>query len=201
MELKQEDSVPIKNSKKKTFFIILGVAILVVGLVVSWLIYDNHKKEEAKKEYAKLLNSYAVNLSTFSIAVITAGTQAEDITNQYSSVWHDAIWESPVTIDGERYYDFNAALAAQFTLFQTNGDLDSLDENMDIANGLIKELKNPPNEFEREYDVALDAYDALNDFVSLAKNPNGSLQTFVQESSAKDNDLAAAIQKLNNVLE
>lgn len=181
-----------KKKKGKAIGIIIGFT-LVIGIAIGFYFYLEAQKQKALEEYNN-------NLNIFLTAAYTTGVTAENIVNAYTDVWHSAIWDDYAEIDGERYYDFNDALTAQYSLFKEAGLLDTFDESFQLANKSMNKLDNPPAEFEREYEAANDLSDSLNDFVSLANNPSGNYNTFSSESNEKDAQMASDLQKLDNLL-
>ena len=202
-ELKMETPTTTPQRKKSKKKLIIGIIVAIVVVIAAFIgitSYQAVQEQKAAEEHAQRLAEYEKDLSSFLTWGHGAGIAAEGVVSTYSKVWHDAIFDSYATINGERYYDFNKALQAQYTVFSTDGTLEGMGASMELVNGVMKELKNPPEEFELEYQTALEAYSSLTDFVTLAENPTGNLQTFNQESSEKDNQMASDLQKLDSMI-
>lgn len=75
-----------------------------------------------------------------------------------------------------------------------------MNDSFDATNKTLKDLHNPPEEYSYEYEVAMEAADSLNNFVSLAKNPSGSYRSYSQDTNQKDSEMASDIQKLGNII-
>lgn len=193
---------PVQPKKKnKLIPIIIVVAVLLAAAIAGAFYYKQEQERKAAEEYALKLKEYEKQLDAFVLGAYTAGSTAETIIGTYVSVWHAAIWEDfGVKIGDEWYYDFNDALTAQYILFDETGLLDTFDETFDLVSDSMDKLYDPPKEFEREFDAVEDVYDSLNELVSLAKNPNGSLQTFSADGNAKSSKVASDLQKLEKLL-
>jgi hypothetical protein len=197
----ETNSVEQKKSKKsKIIGLVVAILVVIIGGLYGVHYYQQVQEKKAEEKHAKQLKAYQEDLNSFLDSAYEAGVTAEDVVSTFSDVWHSAIFDDFVTVNGQKYTDFNEVLQAQYDLYLTDGTFDKLDSAFEESNTIIKNLKNTPKEYEMEYEAALDVFDSLNDFVSLAKNPKGSLTTFNQESSEKDNAMASDIQKLDNML-
>ncbi|MGE7921211.1 hypothetical protein ACQKM9_20065 [Viridibacillus sp. NPDC093762] len=200
MENLENESVIENPVKKKISKKVLSIifALVVVAAAIGAYFYIEDMKE---KEHTEMLEKYESTLNDFYEKAFESATLAESITNQYSKVWHAAIWDKAVMVGDDYYFDFDSAIQAQYKVFSTNGKLDGMLDGLDLSNKAMKKMKNPPMEFEEEYEAASELQDSLNDFVSLAKNPTGSLQSFNQSTNEKDSQVSADLQKLENLLD
>jgi type II secretory pathway pseudopilin PulG len=191
IESQQEMSKSFGKRKK----IILGIigVLLLVSAIIGIYQYEQHKKQEE-------LQAYKQTLKRFAKVELTAGYHAEQMIQDYSEVWYNTIFNDFSEIDGERYTDFSEAVNAAVNHYYANGALDDLDAKVEEGNELLKKLKNPPKEFEEEYKAAVKVHDSLNNFVIYAKEPSGTLQSFNEDTSEKDSQLSANLDKLNSML-
>lgn len=193
MDERKQDEKPRKKSNKFVVPIILGFFLLVIG-VVAFNSYQNVQEREAAEKRKIAEKEYKDRLDVAYQLMVTSGANMEDIINGYTDVWHSAIWDDGATIDGQRYTDFNEALAAKLESYTTNGDLDTLDSMMSTLNKTMDRLKNPPNKYEDEYEAALNAYAAVKDMNNFVE-PTGSYDTYSSGASQQDNEMSS---ELNN---
>lgn len=76
------------------------------------------------------------------------------------------------------FYDFNTALSNLFSDDDFSSKIDEIAENQETVSAMMKELQNPPEEWENAYNDLQDFYDAYLSLTNMAINPTGSLQTF-----------------------
>ena len=51
---------------------------------------------------------------------------------------------------------------------------------------MMKELKDPPKEYEEEYEALKDLYDSYLEFTEMVINPSGSLRSFSDDFNELD---------------
>lgn len=73
--------------------------------------------------------------------------------------------------------------------------------NKDTVNSLMKQLKNPPEEYKDAYEALSKFYDAYISLTNLATDPTGSLQTFSQNFNDADNETLNCYNALKMYLE
>ncbi|AKP78639.1 hypothetical protein AS52_03678 [Priestia megaterium Q3] len=190
--LAQEDR---EKEKKRKLMLIVLTFVLIIAAFASIGAYHKHQERVAAEQKKKAGQKYKENLSSAYNQMVAAGSMMEDIINGYTEVWHAAIWNNGATIEGQRYTDFNMALAAQMTSYDTNGDLATVEATMTALDQKMDKLKNPPAKFKDEYAVSLDAYTAVKDMNTYV-NPSGSYQTYSQITNEKDNELASKLNSL-----
>lgn len=182
------------KTTKKT--IIIGV-IAVIALLAAILIGIGIHKQHLKQEAAQRSEEYATTLSTASFTMLLGAIDAEDAGNLIKSVWYNAIYEEydtetdPYTRpDGYFVSDFNTALGYLFSDYDFITKLDSIESNQELVAGLMKDLKDPPEEFEDAYDAIKELYDAYTALTNLVTDPSGSLTTFSQNFNDADTEVA-----------
>ena len=139
------------------------------------------------------------NINKMKVQMIITGSEAEGLMNKTSMVWSNAIFKKSdsetdkyTMVNGEFVDDFNDALSNLFLDSETLDTISSIkDGQVKVAN-IIKDLKNPPKEYEKVYDTITDLSTAFISVTDFAINPKGNLQTFnknVQEKIDKFMDL------------
>ncbi|AJD92246.1 hypothetical protein JMA_29290 [Jeotgalibacillus malaysiensis] len=103
------------------------------------------------------------------------------MTDQYYSVWYDAIYEDMVHIGENVAFDFEDALYYQYIEFSDNGSIEEFEELMASVETQISDLKTPPDEYQQTYDTQLEMYLSLKALSSLAIEPSGSLDSFTDD--------------------
>ena len=193
-------SVNLPKMKKKTKVIII-VAILLALVAIAGVLWGIKIVNE--KKAADAASAYSSNLKTISVLMISGAADAESAGNLIKSVWYNAIYEERDSStdkytrpNGYFVDDFNDALGNLFSDSTFVEKIDGIKNNQDSVEKYIKELRNPPKEFEEAYDAVKDCYDAYLTFTNLVVNPTGSLTTF----SSNFNDADSAVVNKYNTL-
>lgn len=182
-----------KNTKK---YIIIAVVVIIAAIVVFFVGNSIHRQKLAE-EAARLSEEYSTNLETASFTMLLGAIEAEDAGNLIKSVWYNAIYEErDSTTDkytrpnGYFVDDFNDALSNLFSDSDFRSTISSIESNQELVSSSMKDLKNPPEEYEDAYDALKELYDAYTALTNLAANPSGSLTTFSQNFNAADTEFA-----------
>lgn len=175
-----------KGSSKKKVFIVV-IALLLVAAVVAGIYFKNKQEEE------RIRAQYALNIEQVTYDMLDGAADAEKACNLINKVWSDAIWEKwneetyqYTCPDGDFVDDFNDALANLFVSDEFSKWEADIKDNQEKVIALMKELKNPPEGFEDAYDAVKELYDTYTQFTSMAINPNGSLNSFLDNFSEID---------------
>ena len=136
--------------------------------------------------------------------MLYGASDAESAGNLIKKVWHNAIYEERDT-ETDKYTkpkgyfsgDFNDALALLFSDTSFSVKIQDIKINQASVKNMMKDLQNPPDEYESAYDSLKDLYDAYLDLTNLAINPTGSLQSF----SNSFNDADSKLLKCYNAME
>lgn len=184
-----------QNTKK---YIIIAVVALLAVIAVFFVGNNIHQKNleaKAEAEAAQLREEYATNLETASFSMLLGAIEAEEAGNLIKSVWYNAIYEERDTKtdkytrpDGWWVDDFNDALGNLFSDSDFIDTISSIESNQELVAGLMKDLKNPPEEFEDAYDAIKELYDAYTALTNMATNPTGSLTTYSQGFNEADTE-------------
>lgn len=204
----------VKIAKKsKRIFIVLLIFIAVctaIAYAKAQIQRENAiaAAEEEAAEAAKISEEYSANLEMAAYSMIASAGQAEECGNLIKQVWYNAIYEERNTStdkytrpNGYFVKDFNDALNNLFedSSFQTR--IRNIEKNQDTMNSLMKELKNPPEEYEDAYEAVSELYDAYLTLTNLVVNPTGSLQTFSDDFNDADSEALKCFNAVSIYLE
>lgn len=171
-----------KNRKLLSIIVVVIVAIIAVfGIRVV-------QKQKAKQEYAS-------NLELATFTMLSGASEAEACGNLIKQVWYNSIYEerNPSTDkytrpNGRFVSDFNDALGNLFSDSTFINKIESIETNQSTVQSLMKDLKNPPEEYEDAYAALSEFYDAYMKLTNLVTNPTGSLRTFSSDFSDADTE-------------
>ena len=178
-----------KNTKK--YVVIAVVAILAV--IAAVFIGNDVKEQKMAEEAAQRSANYASTLETASYTMLLGAIEAEEAGNLIKSVWYNAIYEERDSKTDQYtrpkgYFvdDFNDALANLFADDEFKSTISSIESNQDRVTDLMKDLKNPPEEYEEAYEAVKELYDAYKQLTNLATNPSGNLRSFSDNFNSAD---------------
>lgn len=203
----QQVEITSVNLKKKVNWkpIVIGAILVVIG-VVAYAVIQKMNEKKAQETYQKTFNSYVDDLFLLQIATISAGSEAEDLTNLTAKVWANSIYEEKdVETDkytrtnggkGSFYDDFNTALGELFSDSTILSKIKGIKDTQDTAQEIASRLQNPPAGLENCYDTATELYTAFKAYTDFAISPTGSLQTFNEQRRSKSDALLNAYNKL-----
>lgn len=178
-----------KSTKKKLgkFAIIGVIAVVIIAIAISVASSNNSK-------------NYKENLSSAVSAMLLGGIEAEDAGSLIYNVWHDAIYDD---YNSETYKytsgtsDFNEALSNLFADEDFKATQDSIKTNQDTVESLMRDLSNPPSEYEDAYAALKECYDAYLEFTNLATNPTGSLSTYTSSYNSAQSSFINAYDAMD----
>lgn len=187
--------LPKMTRSIKKYMIIAIVAIIVAIAVL--LVGNSIHQQKLVEEAAKLSEKYTANLETASYTMLLGAIEAEEAGNLIKSVWYNAIYEErDSTTDkytrpnGYFVDDFNDALSNLFSDSDFKNTISSIESNQELVSSLMKDLRNPPEEYEDAYEALKELYEAYTSLTNLATNPSGSLTTFSQNFNTADTEVA-----------
>lgn len=148
---------------------------------------------------------------------------AEEIVNSYSDVWRHSIEsrgaipvaEMAATTGLEQdviqeYFvinpagnipdDFSLNVQSLNSYYQESGDLERIKETSDEIQNKINALNNPPSEFEKVYDEVLDMYTYAEQYIEMALNPTGSLQSFNEEKNQLTSEILGKHKRIEAIM-
>lgn len=193
-----------RKHKKSKKFIIAAVIVLLVAAAAAAIGVVQFRKKEAEK----LRQEYSENLELISVTMLSGAGDAEKCGNLIKKVWYNSIYEErdSTTDQYTRPYgyfvsDFNDALVNLFVDSDFNGQIEAIEENQELVKSLMKELKNPPEEFEDAYEALAGFYEAYLAFTNLVISPSGSLQTFSSNFNDADSKVFNCYKTMELYLE
>lgn len=197
----------VKVTKKIKIVIGIIVALLIIVSVTAVAISEYQKKKEAK-EYAQRVEEYSDNLELATFTMLTGAGDAESSANLIKQVWYNAIYEKQddetdkyTKPDGYFVSDFNDALGNLYSDESFSRKISSIKDNQDTVGGLMKELKNPPDEYKEAYDALSVFYEAYISLTNCAIDPSGSLQTYSSSFNDADTNTLNAYKSMELYLD
>lgn len=142
------------------------------------------KQETAEEDYKLLYNTaYTIMLTAYDVIV--------DDTELLLDVWYNAIYEKKdkrtdkfVRPGGVFVSDFNDALGNLYDDEVFSESLDTLIEASDTITELMKDLKNPPESYEKAFDEMMKLYESYISFANIPVYAQGSYNS-VKENYSK----------------
>lgn len=187
--LQQVQIAGVKISQKtlKTAGIIL--LVLIIAVIGGRQIASNTAQKRGEK--------YVESLQDTALTMLQGAGDAEDCGNLIYKVWRNAIYEENDTEtdiytkkNGMFVSDFNDALNSLFYTPSFEKKISGIKENQSTVKSMMKDMKNPPEEYEDAYDALSELYDAYLEFTNLVIDPNGSLRTYSDDFTDVDNRAA-----------
>lgn len=178
-----------KPSKKKKSIITICV-IVVIAIIIGAFAISTISKQ-----------SYSDNLKKASSLMLTGAASAEDAGGLIHDVWYNTIYEerdsSTDKYTKDAYGDFNDSLSVLFADSTFSSQISGIKSNQDSVAAIMKELANPPREYQEAYTAIMNYYDAYLELTNLAINPTGSLTSFTSDFNTAD----SAVSKCYNTMQ
>lgn len=179
------------DSRKRNIAIIIAlVVVVVIGACVYLKSYtDKRAAEKTAEEYKSTLNLVASDILSGAGNAETAGGLIHDV--WYNSIYKewDTTTDDYTRPDGYFVSDFNEALGNLFNSSSFKKQIDDITSNQETVQGLMKNLTNPPSEYDDAYDSAKNLYDAYVRLTNLAVSPSGNLQSYTSDYNDADSDV------------
>ena len=197
--------VTVSKNAKKNFVKIALIAlfIIIIGIVgfVGFKMSENKKAEAAAEAYYE-------NLKDATSTMLSSAVSAESSGNLIKKVWYNAIYkESDSTTDkytrpnGYFVSDFNEALSNLFSDSSFKATISSIESSQDDVLSIMKDLQNPPEEYQNAYSALQDLYDSYLELTNLVTNPTGSLTTFSSNFNDADTNVSNSYGKMKLYLD
>ena len=195
VEVNQEVNAETNVVGKKKFFtpvkIIVIIAIIAMGIGGGIIYSNNQNALKAKKAEA----IYKICLNQVMLLASIDGIKIETDAQAISSVWHDAIFNSPVTVNGKSAYTFEEAIQYKNEEFKSNGEIDALVKEKTVLQSYMDKLVNPLSQDKEAYDLVVKIFTSYNEFEGMVESPSGSLTDYNQKYSTLDESLSSQIQE------
>ena len=193
-----------KKSKKKKICISI-IAIFIISLFVGGLcIYNYFSKEHKKNE----IEMYQIDLENISSDILSGAAEAEDCGNLIRDVWYNSIWKEDdsetdkyTKKNGKFNEDFNDSLSALFSDEDFSKKIESIKNNRSEVKEQMKDMKNPPEEYEEAYDALKEYYDNYLALTNLCIDQSGNYNKYSSDFSDADNAVSNGYNKLQTYLE
>ena len=177
-------TVDKKKKKIITAIIILIVILAGGGIGIKFFMENNAKKV------------YAENYKELVYLMLTGAGDAEDAGGLIHDVWYNTIYEKDSSktdkytkdSDGKFYDDFNTSLMLLTWSDSFSSDISDIKKNQEQVQTLMKDMRNPPKEYEEAYGALKDFYDAYTKLVNLAVNPTGNLTSYTSSFNEADTE-------------
>lgn len=191
--------VKIKKSlqNKKSIIIIATLAIAIIFITIIGI---HVSKQKAEEEAARISEEYSDNFNLAVITMLTGAVKSESVCNLTKLVWYNAIFEKndrrtdeftvkmSMKYSDDIFYDFNDALNNLFADSEYISDIDKIESSQTLLIDLMKQLKNPPEEYQEAYQALQKLYDTYLELTNLAVNPTGSLQNYSNNFNTADSN-------------
>lgn len=197
-------STPIEvtvSKNAKNFFTKIAIAIVaVIAIVVIVVVGINISNSQKAKEASE---TYYDNLQDATSRMLSSAASAESAGNLIKSVWYNAIYEERDSStdqytrpNGYFVSDFNEALGNLFSDSSFRAKISSIESCQDSVLEIMKELQNPPEEYQNAYAAIEQLYDDYLELTNLVTNPTGSLQSFSTNFNSADTAVSNSYGKI-----
>lgn len=194
---------PHRESSGALVKALIAVIALVALLVASYLVYENIQAQNKEKQMAEARASYASKYEAVAYSMLEGAVTAEECGNLIKSVWYNTIFEEEdeetdkfTQIKGKFNEDFNTSIAALFADDDFSKKVAAVESNKAAVDSMMKDLRNPPDEWKEAYDELKEYYDAYADLIKMAVSPSGSLQTYSEDFRETDSEAAKCFDKV-----
>ena len=181
---------------------LLLIAVIFISIAEILYYTDRVKEEEAYDQLVKELEEreqsiaeYEQSYSRLVSEMLKDAVATEKCGNTIKSVWgnailkrHDDEADRYTMADGEFVEDFNDALSALFSDEEFSSNLAELSESQSSVRDRIKEISDPPEEYEEANKALEDMYRSYISFTDVVINCNGSFESFCEEFANADKE-------------
>jgi hypothetical protein len=166
---------------------------------------------------------YRADLQSVADEMLENAAKAEEILDQYTTVWDHSIKSrgaipiqemSDLTgLDRdtiEEYFTINAAgnIPEDFSTnihslnayYEGIGQIEEIKNASDAIKNKMAELNDPPSEYEKVYDEVLDMYNYSEEYVEMALNPTGSLQSFIEAKNELSSEIVSKYKRIEVIM-
>ena len=199
----EKKEITISNKKISLTKILIAVVIIIIVIAGGFGIKSNNEKkavQKAEQEAKEQKENYESTLQKAITTMLTGASDAEEAGNLIHDVWYDAIYKNYSEANTSKYVkatgDFNDSLSALFNDSTFKSKIASIESNKDSVSSLMKQLKNPPDEYEEAYDSLKELYNSYLDITNLVTDPTGSLQSFTSNFNDADSEVAQKMQAM-----
>lgn len=201
----------VKRSKRgiklKKIFYVLFLSFILVTLVGC----GNNSAE------------YQSDLNGVADKILENSADIEEILNAYSSIWSYSIEsKGAIPVDSmmaktgldkdtvEKHFvinnagnipdDFSTNIHSLNLYYTETGALGEIEQVSDEIKEKINGLNNPSDEYEKAYDEVLDMYTYSEEYIEMALNPSGSLQSFNEAKNQLSSDILSQHKRIEAIM-
>jgi len=181
----EQKNVKVKKNKTIKSLVIVVSILLVISTIGGAIVFKINSDKKAKQAaYEK----YELNFATATIKILTEAYICETMCNSISVTWRNAIESS--------YKDFNTEIRIMQDKLKNDGSLDERQKAKDDIEKTMKQLQNPPKDYEEAYKLLIDLYGYYGQIYSQATSPQGSLLTYNQDVNQKASEFSKTYDKI-----
>lgn len=181
-----------KVNRKKLLRTLFGIIVLV-GITALLLLFQQ----------SKVRNTYIDNVVLASKQMLEGMQKAEGVTDLTYKVWRNTIYEE-FEIETYEYTggmgsfntSFNTSLTKLYSDAKILAIVADIESNQKSVSTTMRKLMNPKKEFAPCYETLSEMYTTYQGFTELAVNPNGTLQSFSQNTNEKSSRFKELFSKL-----
>ena len=197
--------VTVSKNAKRNFIKIAIIAFIII--IIGAIGFVGYKATESKKA-KETSETYYENLKDVTSTMLSSAASAESAGYLIKKVWYNAIYEErDSTTDkytrpnGYFVSDFNDALSNLFSDSSFKSKISSIESSQEEVLSIMKDLQNPPEEYQNAYTALQSFYDDYLELTNLVTNPSGSLTTFSSNFNDADNKVSNSYGKMKLYLD
>ncbi|MEG2538385.1 MAG: zinc ribbon domain-containing protein [Clostridium sp.] len=180
VEVYKESVENDESNRKKKFtknkIILIGISLILV--LVCLIGYSNYNKNK----------KYEETFTRTTLDILTETYSSQLMCIEISEIWRNAIDSS--------YKDFNTEIANKQEQWKSDGVYEERETaKINIENNM-KELRNPPEEYEEVYKLFVDLYGIYGQIYRQATSPQGSIMTYNQDVNQKTSEFDQIYDKI-----
>lgn len=195
-------------SKKKIIAILIVIVVFIIATIVGINIYRQNEAKKEEQRVHELNREYKSNLKKINYKMLVGAADAEACGNKIKSVWYNTIWEESdyetdkyTKKNGRFNDDFNDSINTLFSDPDFIEIIDSVEKNQIEVKTMMKDMKNPPEDWEDAYDDLKEYYEDYITLTNLCINPSGNLTTYSNNFNQADLDTVNGYEKISSYLE
>ena len=185
---------------KKAIIGAIIVVLAIIGVVFGGIKVNKMHEQKVAMEVSE---QYEKNLFDITSKMIEGAADAEKCGNKILRVWDNSILRKS-DLETDKYTktngifndDFNYSLNALTSDSDFVSIIDGIRDNNHEVNVLMKNMKNPPKEWEDVYKDLMNCYERYVAYIELAEYPKGSYNSYSENFGKAGDDLSNAYAKM-----
>lgn len=193
-----------KLRDKALFIMMVFLSVVLVGCGTSKAEYEETLRNTAddifenSQEAESLINQY---LDVWDYSIKSRGAISFDEMIYVTGLSEEDVREHfPENAAGNISSDFSVNISSLHSYFESKDKFDALEKKSIEIKEQMQELKNPPSEYERAYEEVLDLYAYGEEFIGMALDPSGSLQSFTENKNNLTSDILEKNKKIEALI-